>query len=125
MSCAWQRLTYTATWKSGYCKRRRTISGGDSERLRRGGPRRGSRLCQVAWVLVISHNHLCRFLQQVSFVDNIFELFGELEVQQMLNQFVDRAIYYSILGYEEGVRHDDVDRAEQEGSFIAVASWSV
>ena len=58
----------------------------------------GVRLYQLVWVLVISRNHLWHFLQQESFVDNIFELFGELEVQQLLNQFFDRAIYYSILG---------------------------
>jgi hypothetical protein len=69
--------------------------------------------------LVISRNHLWHFLQQESFVDNIFELLGELEVQQMLNQFFDRAIYYSILGYDEEVRQDDADRTEREGRFIA------
>ncbi len=66
----------------------------------------------------------CHFPQQESFVDNIFELFGELEVQQLLNQFFDRAIYYSILEYEEEVGHDDVDRAKQEGRFIAGTSGS-
>jgi len=30
----------------------------------------------------------------------IVEAFGELEVQ-LLNQFFDRAVYYSIAGYEE------------------------
>ena len=84
----------------------------------------GVRLYQLVWVLVISRNHLWHFLQQESFVDNIFELFGELEVQQMLNQFFDRAIYYSILGYEEEVKQDDVDRAKQEGRFIAGTSGS-
>ena len=84
----------------------------------------GVRLYQLVWVLVISRNHLWHFLQQESFVDNIFELFGELEVQQMLNQFFDRAIYYSILGYEEEVKQDNVDRAKQEGRFIAGTSGS-
>lgn len=77
------------------------------------------RLCQLVWALVISRNHLWHFLQQESFVDNIFELFGELEVQQMLNQFYDRAIYYSILGYEQAVGHDDTDRVKHGGRFIA------
>ncbi|MGA8440982.1 MAG: hypothetical protein WB762_18075 [Candidatus Sulfotelmatobacter sp.] len=92
-------------------KRFRTIAA------RRAG--QGVRLCQLVWVLVISRNHLWHFLQQESYVDNIFELFGELEVQQMLNQFFDRAIYYSILGYEEEVRQDNADRTEREGRFIA------
>jgi hypothetical protein len=71
------------------------------------------------WALIISRNHLWHFLQREWLVDNILEVFGELEVQQMLNQFFDRAIYYSILGYEEEVRQDDADRTEQEGRFIA------
>ena len=28
-------------------------------------------------------------------------LYGELELQRLLNQFFDRAIYYAVLGYEE------------------------
>jgi hypothetical protein len=58
-------------------------------------------------------------LPQEFFVDNIFKLFGELGVQQMLNQFFDRAIYYSILRYREEVRHYDADRTGRKGRFIA------
>ena len=64
-------------------------------------------------------NHLWHFLPQEFFVDNIFKLFGELGVQQMLNQFFDRAIYYSILAYHEEVRHYDPDRTGRDGRFIA------
>jgi hypothetical protein len=45
---------------------------------------------------------LWQFLQQEAFADNIVELHGELELHQMLNQFFDRAVYYGILGYNEG-----------------------
>jgi hypothetical protein len=87
------------------------------KRFRRIAARRASqgvRLGQVVWVLVISRNHLLHFLRRECFVDNIFELFGELEVQQMLNQFFDRAMYYSILGYEEAVLHDDVPTPDSQ-----------
>lgn len=67
----------------------------------------GVRLPQLVWALVISRNHLWHFLQRECFVDNIVEVFGELEVLQMLNQFFDRAMYHSILGYEEAAPHDD------------------
>jgi hypothetical protein len=59
------------------------------------------RLQQLVWALIISRNHLWHFLQRECFVDSIVEVFGELEVQQLLNQFFDRAVYYSIAGYEE------------------------
>ena len=67
----------------------------------------GVRLRQLVWALVISRNHLWHFLQRECFVDNILEVFGELEVLQLLNQFFDRATYYSILGYEEAVERDN------------------
>ena len=52
------------------------------------------RLQQLVWALIISRNHLWHFLQRECFVDSIVEVFGELEVQQLLNQFFDRAVYY-------------------------------
>jgi hypothetical protein len=62
----------------------------------------GVGLHQFVWALVISRNHLWQFLQREAFADNIVELYGELELQRMLNQFFDRAMYYAILGYNTG-----------------------
>jgi hypothetical protein len=36
-----------------------------------------------------------------AFADSIFELYNELELQQLLNQFFERATYYSVAAYEE------------------------
>jgi hypothetical protein len=79
------------------------------ERFRAIAARRSSEgisLHQFVWALVISRNHLWQFLQREAFADNIVELFGELELQQMLNQFFDRALYYGILGYDEARDRD-------------------
>ncbi len=77
---------------------------GDVEkRFRTIATRRAShkvRLSQLVWVLLSSRNRLWHFLQRESCSDNIFEVFGELEVQQMLNQFFDQAVYYSTITYE-------------------------
>ena len=58
--------------------------------------------------------------------DTIFDLYGELEVLQLLNQFFDRAIYYAILGYEEAVstavRKDDWARARDAAVSIGLLS---
>jgi hypothetical protein len=61
----------------------------------------GVGLHQFVWALVISRNHLWQFLQREAFADNIFQLSGKLELQEMLNQFYDRALYYGVLGYTE------------------------
>jgi hypothetical protein len=39
------------------------------------------------------------FLQREAFACNVVELYGELELHQMLTQFFDRAVYYGIQGY--------------------------
>ncbi len=49
--------------------------------------------------LVISRNYLWQFLQAQASADNIVALYGELELQQTLNQSFDRAVYYGVLGY--------------------------
>jgi hypothetical protein len=61
----------------------------------------GIRLQQLVWALIISRNHLYRFLLGHAFADSIFELYNELELQQLLNQFFERATYYSVAAYEE------------------------
>jgi len=56
---------------------------------------------QFVWALIISRNHLWQFLQAQAFADSIVALHGELELHQMLNQFFDRAMYYSVLEYAQ------------------------
>ena len=40
----------------------------------------GIRLHQYIWALSVTRDHLWRFLRQQAYADNIFELYGELEV---------------------------------------------
>jgi len=61
----------------------------------------GIRLPQFVWAVVISRNHLHQFLLGHAFADSIFELYSELELQQLLSQFFEHAIYYAVVGYEE------------------------
>ena len=68
----------------------------------------GIGLHQFVWALIVSRDHLWKFLQRETFADNIVELFGKLELQQMLNQFFDRAVYYGILGYAAARDQDHV-----------------
>jgi len=76
----------------------------------------GVGLHQFVWALVISRNHLWQFLQREAFADNVIQLSGKLELQQMLNQFYDRAMYYGVLGYTEAKDQEKV--AEGIGEYI-------
>jgi hypothetical protein len=71
-------------------------------RFRAIGARRaaeGVGLHQFVWALITSRDHLWHFLQREAFACNVVELYGELELYQMLTRFFDRAVYYGIQGY--------------------------
>lgn len=75
-----------------------------AERFRAVAARRASEgihLHQFAWAIMLSRDHLLQFLRKEGFADNIIALHGEMELQRMLNQFFDRALYYALQGYEE------------------------
>ena len=75
----------------------------------------GISLHQWVWALTLTRDHLWRFLRQEAFADSIFELHAELELNHLLSQFFDRAIYYGVIGYEEEQRRspkDDLAKAK-------------
>ena len=86
----------------------------------------GVGLHQAVWALMLTRDHLLHFLRREAFADNIVELHGELELQQMLNQFFDRAVYYAILGYEEarqqGNPKSDLRRVQELAISIGLIS---
>jgi len=98
-------------------------------RFRAIGARRASegvRLHQFTWALMLTRDHLWHFLRQEAFADNIVELHGELEVQQLLTQFFDRALYYGVEGYEGADRaispKSDLQRARDLAVAIGLVS---
>jgi hypothetical protein len=58
---------------------------------------------QVAMVIVLTKENLWEFLKRESVPDRPAEVFGELGIVQMLEQFFDHAIFYAALGYERAV----------------------
>lgn len=58
---------------------------------------------QVAMVIVLTKENLWEFLRKESILDRPVEVFGEMEMLQMLEQFFDRAIFYAALGYEQAM----------------------
>jgi len=66
---------------------------------------------QVAWVIVLTKDNLWEFLKKQADEERPVEVFGELEMLQLLDHFFDRAIYYAALGYE--LRHSAHVRVSQ------------
>lgn len=73
------------------------------------GARRASQgvpFSQVAKVIFLTKENLWEFLKKETPLDRPVEVFGELEMLQMLEQFFDHAVYYSALGYERQMASD-------------------
>jgi hypothetical protein len=60
-------------------------------------------MSQVAMVIILTKENLWEFLKKESVIDRPVEVFGELEMLQMLEQFFDHAIYYAAKGYERAM----------------------
>jgi hypothetical protein len=58
-------------------------------------------LSQVIWVIALVKENLCEYLKQENVMERPAEVFGELEMLQLLEEFFDRAQYYAALGYEQ------------------------
>ncbi|HSB76552.1 MAG TPA: hypothetical protein VLC12_12935 [Terriglobales bacterium] len=66
----------------------------------------GVPLTQLVYSLVLTKDTLWEFLLREAGVERPVEVFGELELLQLLDQFFDRAIYYAAAGYERaGASH--------------------
>ena len=60
-------------------------------------------LSQVAMVIIFTKENLWEFLKRESVLERPTEVFGELEMLQLLDKFFDSAIYYAAVGYEQAV----------------------
>ena len=65
--------------------------------------RQGVPLSQLIWAIILTKNNLWDFLKQEAVLDRPVEIAGELEVEELVDQFFDRAIYYASVGYEHYV----------------------
>jgi hypothetical protein len=72
-----------------------------------GGKRaaQGVPLCQVIWVIALVKDNLWEYLKDKTVMERPAEVFGELEMLQLLEQFFDRAQFYAAKGYEAAVKN--------------------
>ena len=63
----------------------------------------GVPLSQVSWTIVLTKENLWEYLKKETVMERPTEVFGELEMLQLLDQFFDRAIFYAAVGHEQYV----------------------
>jgi hypothetical protein len=62
----------------------------------------GVPLRELLWAIFLVKDVLIEFLKKESVPERPFEVFGELEMLQLLEQFSDRAAYWAAVGHERG-----------------------
>jgi hypothetical protein len=58
-------------------------------------------LSQVIWAIALTKENLWEFLDQELVLDRPLEIFGELEILKLAEQFFQRAQFYASIGYEQ------------------------
>ena len=61
----------------------------------------GVPLSQLMEAIMLTREHLWEYLKREADIEKPVEVFGELEMMELLEQFFDRAMYYAALGYEQ------------------------
>lgn len=62
--------------------------------------RQGVLPSQLLWAILLVRDNLLDFLNREAILERPSEVFGELEILQLLDQFFERAVYYAAVGYE-------------------------
>jgi hypothetical protein len=60
----------------------------------------GVPVSQVVWMICVVRENLWEYLQKHAELERPAEIFGELELLEMLDKFFHLAIYYAALGHE-------------------------
>lgn len=56
---------------------------------------------QVIFALVLTKNHLLKYIKSFGLLDTALELHRELELFRFVTEFFDKAVYCTVVGYEE------------------------
>ena len=70
----------------------------------------GVPLSELIWCIALTKENLWEFLRKDSVMERPSEVFGELEMLQLLDQFFDRATYYAALGHERAQAAHEITR---------------
>ncbi|PYX40324.1 MAG: hypothetical protein DMG83_26875 [Acidobacteria bacterium] len=63
----------------------------------------GISMAGLTWAILLTKEHLWSFLEWEGVHGGLHNVFGELELLRLLDQFFDRAVYYATDGYEEAI----------------------
>src|ERR1700693_338975 len=63
------------------------------------GASQGVALSDFCWSIVLTKEYIWEFLQRQGFMPSPIEIYGEMELLRLLNQFFDRALCFAAEGF--------------------------
>lgn len=63
--------------------------------------RQGVPFSQLFWVVCTAREHLWEYIQQECLFEDPVEFWGGVNLLRSLNQFFDRALYFTLVGYQK------------------------
>jgi hypothetical protein len=73
----------------------------------------GAPLSEVVYALTLTKYHLQDYIRVSGLVDSAVDLYQTLELQRLLDQFFDKAIYYTVRAYERSAKPQEIADAVQ------------
>lgn len=73
-------------------------------------------LAEVVYALMITKQQLRNFIRSQGLVDSAMELYQQIEIYNMVSRFFDRAVYFTVTGYEEEAALHGKPAGEREGT---------
>ena len=71
----------------------------------------GVPLSQLMWVIFLTKDNLWQFIKKESVLERPVEVFGELEMLELLDQFFGQASYYAAVGHERALAESSAEQA--------------
>ena len=68
----------------------------------------GVALADYCWAIVLTKEYIWDFLQRQGFLQSPVEIYGEMELLRLLDQFFDRAICSAVKGYHQNLQGEVV-----------------
>lgn len=72
----------------------------------------GVALSDFCWAIILTKEHIWEFLQRQGFLRGPVEIYGELELLRLLDQFFDRALCFASEGYEQHMQLQKLTAAQ-------------
>src|SRR5262245_52600776 len=82
----------------------------------------GVPLSELVYALILVKQHLWDFIRKNDLPETATNLYGEEQLEMMVGQFFDKALYHAVRGYEDAWFHEAAPRLIDQGAALQLTS---